>query len=123
MQGLYNIATFTRMVYYTNKQQNITNIVNLIKLIGITFDVFKKAKSGYLKFSNNNDGKEASSFINELYIFEFLGLPNDTAQTETQIESALISHLQQFLMELDYEVTVTDSFLLEVTKHLSPLYK
>jgi len=53
-----------------------------------------------LKFPDNNDKKEVSSFIKNLYIFEFLGLPNDTAQTETQIESALISHLQQFLMEL-----------------------
>lgn len=53
-----------------------------------------------LKFPDNNDGKEVSSFIKDPYIFEFLGLPNDTAQTETQIESALISHLQQFLMEL-----------------------
>ncbi|WP_228419054.1 PDDEXK nuclease domain-containing protein [Chryseobacterium balustinum] len=34
------------------------------------------------------------------YIFEFLGLPLDISQTETQIESALITHLQQFLMEL-----------------------
>lgn len=53
-----------------------------------------------LKFPDNNDEKEVSSFIKAPYIFEFLGLPNDTAQTETQIESALITHLQKFLMEL-----------------------
>lgn len=53
-----------------------------------------------LKFPDNNDEKEVSSFIKDPYIFEFLGLPNDTAQTETQIETALISHLQKFLMEL-----------------------
>ncbi|MFP3591315.1 PDDEXK nuclease domain-containing protein [Chryseobacterium sp. SIMBA_038] len=53
-----------------------------------------------LKLPENNDSKEASSFIKDPYIFEFLGLPTDTTQTETQIESALISHLQQFLMEL-----------------------
>lgn len=53
-----------------------------------------------LKFPDNNDEKEVSSFIKDPYIFEFLGLPTDTTQTETQIETALISHLQKFLMEL-----------------------
>lgn len=53
-----------------------------------------------LKFPDSNDEKEVSSFIKDPYIFEFLGLPTDTTQTETQIETALISHLQKFLMEL-----------------------
>jgi predicted nuclease of restriction endonuclease-like (RecB) superfamily len=43
---------------------------------------------------------ETSYFIKDPYIFEFLGLPTDTQQTETKIETALITHLQQFLMEL-----------------------
>lgn len=46
------------------------------------------------------DNKEVSNFIKDPYIFEFLGLPSDISQTETQIESALITHLQKFLMEL-----------------------
>ncbi|WP_051349460.1 PDDEXK nuclease domain-containing protein [Chryseobacterium gregarium] len=45
------------------------------------------------------DNKEVSNFIKDPYIFEFLGLPSDISQTETQIESALITHLQKFLME------------------------
>lgn len=53
-----------------------------------------------LKFPDKNDEKEVSSFMKDPYIFEFLGLPTDTTQTETQIETALISHLQKFLMEL-----------------------
>ncbi|MCY1661064.1 PDDEXK nuclease domain-containing protein [Chryseobacterium sp. SL1] len=52
-----------------------------------------------LKFPES-DSRETSHFIKDPYIFEFLGLPSDQSQTETQIESALISHLQQFLMEL-----------------------
>ena len=43
---------------------------------------------------------EASNYVKDPYIFEFLGLPSDISQTETQIESALINHLQQFLMEM-----------------------
>ncbi|WPO89342.1 YhcG family protein [Chryseobacterium sp. HR92] len=46
------------------------------------------------------ESKEISSYIKDPYIFEFLGLPSDKSQTETQIETALITHLQQFLMEL-----------------------
>lgn len=41
-----------------------------------------------------------SQFIKDPYIFEFLGLPVQTKHTESTIETALISHLQQFLMEL-----------------------
>jgi len=39
-------------------------------------------------------------FIKDPYIFEFLGLPSQIKQTESTVESALISHVQQFLMEL-----------------------
>lgn len=46
------------------------------------------------------ENKKISNYIKDPYIFEFLGLPSDISQTETQIESALITHLQQFLMEL-----------------------
>lgn len=46
------------------------------------------------------ENEEISNYIKYPYIFEFLGLPSDISQTETQIEAALITHLQQFLMEL-----------------------
>lgn len=39
-------------------------------------------------------------FVKDPYIFEFLNLPFDIKQTENTIETALINHLQQFLMEL-----------------------
>lgn len=47
-----------------------------------------------------DESKEPAHFIKDPYLFEFLGLPLDKEQTETKIESALINHLQQFLMEL-----------------------
>ncbi|WP_294239524.1 PDDEXK nuclease domain-containing protein [Chryseobacterium endophyticum] len=47
-----------------------------------------------------SENKEVPNFIKDPYIFEFLGIPSDISQTETQIESALITHLQKFLMEL-----------------------
>lgn len=53
-----------------------------------------------LETKSVKDHTTTNAFIKDPYIFEFLGLPNDTTQTETSIESAIITHLQQFLMEL-----------------------
>jgi len=39
-------------------------------------------------------------FIKDPYLFEFLNPPTDTKQAENNIETALINHVQQFLMEL-----------------------
>ncbi|WP_145855090.1 PDDEXK nuclease domain-containing protein [Pedobacter suwonensis] len=44
--------------------------------------------------------QKADHFIKDPYIFEFLGLSTDPKQNELQIETALITHLQKFLMEL-----------------------
>lgn len=49
---------------------------------------------------NKAEHQETSHFIRDPYILEFLGLATDTTHTETKIETALITHLQQFLMEL-----------------------
>ena len=53
-----------------------------------------------LQTPEENEPVDTNHFIKDPYIFEFLGLPTDIRQTETQMEAALISHLQQFLMEL-----------------------
>jgi predicted nuclease of restriction endonuclease-like (RecB) superfamily len=47
-----------------------------------------------------NEKLSVQQFIKDPYIFEFLGLPTDAAQTENTIETALINHVQQFLMEM-----------------------
>jgi len=40
------------------------------------------------------------NIIKDPYILEFLGLSPDIQQNESSIETAIISHLQQFIMEL-----------------------
>lgn len=40
------------------------------------------------------------SIIKDPYIFEFLGLPADTSNSEFSIETAIIDHIQKFLLEL-----------------------
>jgi predicted nuclease of restriction endonuclease-like (RecB) superfamily len=43
---------------------------------------------------------KAQHLIKDPYIFEFLGMTTQTKHTENKIETALINHLQQFMMEL-----------------------
>lgn len=40
------------------------------------------------------------NILKDPYIFEFLGLSSETKLTENDLETALINHLQKFLMEL-----------------------
>ncbi len=39
-------------------------------------------------------------FIKNPYLLEFLGIPKDVSYLETDLEGALITHIQQFLLEL-----------------------
>ncbi len=41
-------------------------------------------------------------FIKDPYVLEFLGLPEDPAESETEVESAIISQLQSFLLEMGH---------------------
>ncbi|WP_249030138.1 PDDEXK nuclease domain-containing protein [Tannockella kyphosi] len=44
--------------------------------------------------------KSPSDIIKDPYVLEFLGLPDQASFSEKELESALISHLQKFLLEL-----------------------
>lgn len=50
--------------------------------------------------SIENENHQVADFIKDPYVFEFLNLPMPHSETENQIESALIQHLQHFLLEL-----------------------
>ena len=52
-----------------------------------------------LKPDSNKEELSIHSVLKDPYIFEFLGLSNDTKNTEFQIESAIIEHIQKFLLE------------------------
>lgn len=47
-----------------------------------------------------NEENTERQFIKDPYIFEFLGLTSEPKLSENNIETALINHLQKFLMEL-----------------------
>jgi predicted nuclease of restriction endonuclease-like (RecB) superfamily len=46
-----------------------------------------------------NEKPTIQNLIKDPYIFEFLGLPIDTKNTEFAIETAIIDHIQKFLLE------------------------
>lgn len=46
-----------------------------------------------------NETPTIQNLIKDPYIFEFLGLPIDTKNTEFAIETAIIDHIQKFLLE------------------------
>lgn len=47
-----------------------------------------------------SEAVQARHLVKDPYIFEFLGIPAQTPLTENNLETALINHLQGFLMEL-----------------------
>jgi predicted nuclease of restriction endonuclease-like (RecB) superfamily len=47
-----------------------------------------------------NDTTKSLDFIKDPYVLEFLQLPENTSASEKQLESAIITHLQRFLLEL-----------------------
>jgi len=55
---------------------------------------------GRILDTENQASAAPHNFVKDPYIFEFLGLSTDTKLTENRIETALINHLQKFLMEL-----------------------
>jgi predicted nuclease of restriction endonuclease-like (RecB) superfamily len=55
--------------------------------------VMTRARSGAEKYA-------AQDFVKDPYVLEFLGLKQSPALSESQLETALLDHLQEFLLEL-----------------------
>ena len=55
---------------------------------------------GRILSSQDTNNPQPQSIIKDPYILEFYGLSPDTKLTERKLETALINHIQQFLMEL-----------------------
>jgi len=53
-----------------------------------------------LKHDQNSGKTDPADFIKDPYVFEFLNIPEPVTASEKEIESALITNLQQFLLEL-----------------------
>jgi len=67
----------------------------------------RNIRSGYYRrllssqtVSVTQQPSEASSFIKDPYVLEFLNVPEDLTGKESMLESKIINHLQKFLLEL-----------------------
>ncbi len=47
-----------------------------------------------------NEISKPSDFLKDPYVFEFLGIPEEKAVMEDDLEKALITHIEKFLLEL-----------------------
>ena len=47
-----------------------------------------------------NEIHKASDVVKDPYVFEFLGIPGEAAIMESDLEKALITHIEKFLLEL-----------------------
>jgi predicted nuclease of restriction endonuclease-like (RecB) superfamily len=68
----------------------------LYERVGLSYDkegVLKLAQEGTL-----HDTPEA--MISDPYVFEFLGLKHEERYTEAQLETAMLNHVQEFLLEM-----------------------
>jgi predicted nuclease of restriction endonuclease-like (RecB) superfamily len=58
------------------------------------------SSKGVSKITAPNDQQQIADFIKDPYIFEFLNIEQAHTATEQVIETALINHLEKFLLEL-----------------------
>lgn len=49
---------------------------------------------------HGNEIDKASDIVKDPYVFEFLGIPGESVIMESDLEKALISHIEKFLLEL-----------------------
>lgn len=60
-----------------------------------------KDREGVLKLASEGQiALQAEDLLREPYVFEFLKIPEGTSLSESDLESRLCNHLQQFLLEL-----------------------
>ena len=59
-----------------------------------------QCKPSIIQEATQKEQDRPADFIKDPFVFEFLNLPQPIAASETEIESALIGNLQQFMLEL-----------------------
>jgi len=75
------------------RRQKKTGLFQRLALSKNKKEILELAREGYEPVSEKD-------LIKEPYIFEFLGVPQNTILTETQLEKKLLDNLQHFLLEL-----------------------
>ena len=97
-----------RLWYMDEAAQQMWSVKTLERNVGSQY--YHRLFASYDKDAVENEMKELTApdntvitpeqYIKSPVVTEFLGLPKDATYTESTLENALITHLQQFLMEL-----------------------
>ncbi|MEO6135522.1 MAG: PDDEXK nuclease domain-containing protein [Ginsengibacter sp.] len=92
---LSRIETLEKRNYYLNEaiQNNLNSRQLQREINSLAFERLVK------HVPENTENLSIQNLIKDPYIFEFLGLSNDTKNTEHTIESSIINHIQKFLLE------------------------
>jgi predicted nuclease of restriction endonuclease-like (RecB) superfamily len=92
---LSRLETEEKRMYYLNESiASNWNSRDLQRQISsLTFERILETKR------TDSNSETIHSLIKDPYIFEFLGLQADTKNTENSIETAIIEHIQKFLLE------------------------
>lgn len=86
-----------------NEQQRIQYIALAVEGNWDTRSLERNIRTQYigrLVEPHNESELKPQHLMKDPYILEFLGIPQDVTVTENKIETAIINHLQKFLMEL-----------------------
>jgi hypothetical protein len=101
--GVRNLAYFKQLYQYFPdweilhaRVQNLT-WTHLKSILRVTD---AEARLWYLKESSKGYADSPAMFIKSPMVTEFLGLSRDMSFSESELESAIITHLQKFLMEM-----------------------
>lgn len=91
-----------RVFYETQAIKGTWSVRELKRQIGsLLFERLSKSKDKASLFKRIHGEKPTpEEIIKNPYVFEFLGIPEKSVYTENQLETALINHLQVFLLEL-----------------------
>jgi len=93
-RAFYEIQTLQNLWSVRDLRRQLDSL--LYERVGLSRD-----KEGILKLAEKGEiFTKPSEIIRDPYVFEFLELKGAEAYTETDLEKALIDHLQKFLLEL-----------------------
>ena len=101
--GVRNLAYFKQLYQYFPDWEILhARVQNLTwtRLKSILRVTDAEARLWYLKESSKGYADSPAMFLKSPMVTEFLGLSRDMSFSESELESAIITHLQKFLMEM-----------------------
>lgn len=94
---IMRLDTESERIYYINEAKQGNWSVRELER-NIKTDMYHRVVKNQLPMENSRN--KTSTFIKDPYILEFLGVKPETKVNEKDIENAIITHLEKFLLEI-----------------------